>query len=143
MGEEREDPEKAVLAEEIEALLLLQAGDHEGAIAKLRHAAETETALPYEFGPPNVVKPAWELLGETLLGQGQHEEAAAAFARQLERTPRRTASLLGLARAQTGAGDSRSAQRTYGELAEIWKSAEPAIAALVTEAKAGAKAPTE
>jgi tetratricopeptide (TPR) repeat protein len=140
MGQEREDPEKAVLIEEIEALLLLQAGDEEGAIEKLRHAAETEGALPYEFGPPNVAKPAWELYGETLLGLGRHDEAAKAFARQLDRTPRRTAALLGLARAQAGAGDQRAASETYRELSEIWKNAEPAVAALVAEAKKGAEA---
>jgi tetratricopeptide (TPR) repeat protein len=137
MGQEREDPEKAVLVEEIEALMLLQAGKPDDALAKLRHAAETETSLPYEFGPPNVVKPAWELYGETLLDLGRHAEAASAFTRQLERTPRRTATLLGLARAQTGAGDTRAARETYGELAEIWKNAEPAVAALVAEAKEG------
>lgn len=138
MGKDTPDPEKGVLVEEIEALLLLHAGDVEAGVAKLRHAAETETSLPYEFGPPNVVKPAWELYGETLLELGRHEEAAEAFRRQLDRTPRRTTTLLGLARAQSGAGDERAASETYRELAEIWKNAEPGVAALVSEAKEGA-----
>jgi len=72
-------------------------GDSQAAATTLARAAEMEAALPYAFGPPEVVKPMYELLGEVLLESGQHEGALAAFKTQLDRTPERQQSLQGLA----------------------------------------------
>jgi cytochrome c-type biogenesis protein CcmH/NrfG len=55
--------------------------------------------MPFGYGPPAVVKPSWELLGDALLELSRHEEARKAYQRSLERNPGRRLSLLGLARA--------------------------------------------
>jgi len=52
------------------------------------------------------------------------------FALGLKRTPRRTSSLLGLARAAGKAGDSETAKKTYSELNQIWHNADNEISAL-------------
>jgi len=112
-----------ILEREIEALLDLHAGNATRAVKALRDAVNMENALPFEFGPPNIVKPASELLGETLLQLNQPAQAVTAFADQLKRTPRRTASLLGLARASKAAGNRMNAAGAYRRLAAIWHSA--------------------
>lgn len=113
-----------VMQQELEALLLLADGRAAEAIRTLGEAAASEEAMSFEFGPPVIVKPAPELLGEVLLKQGRVEEAQAAFARSLERAPGRVLSLLGLARAASQAGDAETAERSYAELRKIWREAD-------------------
>ncbi len=76
-------------------LLALREGRVEEGLDLLADAALAEDGLPFEFGPPIPVKPTFELLGEALEAQGRTEDAAAAFARALERTPGRTLSVRG------------------------------------------------
>ncbi len=109
---------------ELEAMLLLAEGEPARAVEVLQRAAEQEAAMPFAFGPPPVVKPSWELLGEVLLELERPQEAQAAFEAALARAPRRTASLLGLARAAAAAGDPVSAGEAYGSLWEIWHRAD-------------------
>jgi len=80
--------------------------------------------MPAEFGPPFVDEPSRELLGEILLKQGRPAEAAEAFVAALARAPRRTASLLGRARAEADAGQAEAASRDFRELREIWHAAD-------------------
>ncbi len=129
-----DDPELEIMADELRGWIALEEGDAEEALSLLRDAAEAESALPFEFGPPAIPKPTWELLGEALLEVERPGEAVDAFERALERTPRRTASLLGLARARADAGLVAGAERAYEELARIWDHADPGIEA-VTEAR--------
>ncbi|MCZ6727917.1 MAG: hypothetical protein O7A98_11270 [Acidobacteria bacterium] len=103
----------SILALELEGLSLLP-GNPGGAVARLEEAVAAEAELPYMFGPPRIVKPSLELLGEVLLGLGHHQEAAAVFHQQLERTPRRAASLLGLARSAR-AGNTSGEKDDHGE----------------------------
>jgi Tetratricopeptide repeat len=63
-----------------------------------------EESLPLEFGPPDIVKPSNELLGEVLLEAGRPEEALAAFEAALALAPGRALSLRGRDRAAAGAG---------------------------------------
>ncbi len=116
---EPERPVVAILRDELKALLLLDEGREEDAVAMLTKAAEKERAMPFEFGPPSPVKPSDELLGEVLLSSGRAEEAQEAFSRALERAPKRVRSLDGLARAAALAGDSVSAARAQATLREI------------------------
>ncbi len=81
--------------------------------------------MPVDFGPPTVVRPSHELLGETLLGFGRASEARAELERQLARTPGRAATLLALARAASAAGDSTRAAAAYDALAANVQRAEP------------------
>jgi cytochrome c-type biogenesis protein CcmH/NrfG len=78
-----------------------------------------------------------ELLGEALLKAGRASEAVAAYERALRLTPKRSAALLGLARAKSAAGDRAGAADAYRQLAANWHAADPAVAAL-NEARTGA-----
>ena len=69
-----------------------------------RWKAEAEDALPFSFGPPRVLKPTFELLGEELLRAGQSEEAATAFKRATERNPGRPLAVAGLEEALAADG---------------------------------------
>jgi hypothetical protein len=112
-----------VLEQEIEALVRRDRGQLQDGIDLLKQAATREAAMPVEFGPPFVDKPASELLGDLLLAADRPGDAAAAYEAALTRSPRRTASLLGLARAAAQTGSPRAAS-AYAELRTIWHRAE-------------------
>src|SRR2546422_10607549 len=61
-------PEKdrvpSILEKGLRALLRQADGAEDDAVALLREATALEDAMPLEFGPPAVVKPSHELLGE-------------------------------------------------------------------------------
>ena len=79
-----------------DAVLALSNGKTTEGLSMLEAAAEAEAALPTAFGPPNIIKPSYELLGEQLLALGRKDEAAAAFEKSLAFAPRRKLSLEGL-----------------------------------------------
>jgi hypothetical protein len=85
---------------EIQALALLAENKRDEAEVLLRDAAAKEQAMPIEFGPPFVDKPAPELLGDVLLAMGRATDAAAAYESALRRAPNRAASVSGLALAR-------------------------------------------
>lgn len=113
-----------VLHDEIDALLRHKDGDTPSAIALLRDAAVLEAKLPFEFGPPFIDKPAYELLGEVLLEAGQGHEARTAFEKALSRTPERTAALTGLMKAAAQAGDRKKEAEVRARLQAIWHRAD-------------------
>ncbi len=117
----------AVLTRALGGALAMWAGDGEAAVAAVQEAARMEAELPYEFGPPAVVKPMFELLGEFLADVGRHAEAEAAFAAQLERTPLRTTSLARLAEAAEASGSATIAAEARDRLAKIWHDADPEV----------------
>ncbi len=122
------DPRVAqVMAQQLEAVLLFAEGRREEALVLARQAAVVEAALPFEFGPPVPVKPVNEQVGEMLMDLRRPKEAIEAFELSLKRTPRRTLSLLGLARAAMASKDIATAQRAYGELRQIWKKADKTL----------------
>jgi len=124
-----------ILERELRALLKLQAGAPDEALALLREAAALEDALPLEFGPPDVVKPSHELLGEVLLGLGRPTEAQREFQAALRLAPKRALALLGLARAAAAAGDRKTTGRTYATLREVWHRADAGIPGLAEAAQ--------
>jgi tetratricopeptide (TPR) repeat protein len=126
----KEDKGAESLRLELAALIQHKQGNQEEAIDLLKQAIEIEEQMPLDFGPPWPMKPSHELFGEVLLELNRPEEARKQFELALKRTPRRTSSLLGLARAAGRAGDSEIAHRTYSELNEIWRNADNAISAL-------------
>jgi tetratricopeptide (TPR) repeat protein len=103
----------------LEAALLAEAGDPNAAIRAARRAADYEASLPIDFGPPIALKPARELEAELLLQSGQAGQAISAFQRQLARTPNRSVTLGGLARASVAAGRADLAERAYRSLADL------------------------
>ena len=115
----------AVLKTELKALLASLRGEKDHALALAKEAAAAEDAMSFEFGPPAVVKPAHELLGEMLLKAGDAGQARAEFERSLSRAPERALSLLGLARAAAKSGDRTAAEDAYRRLAAVWRRADP------------------
>jgi tetratricopeptide (TPR) repeat protein len=116
-----------VMTLELEALLLDDAGNETGALDLLRTATKIEEEIPYEYGPPRIVKPSHELLGEMLLASSKFVEARAAFDGALSRAPLRAESLLGLARAAEAAGEAQLAAEIYQTLARIWANADASL----------------
>jgi hypothetical protein len=129
----------AVLEKEVAALARLAAGRKDEAVRLAKEAVEIEMATDAPSGPPDPMKPASELYGDVLLDVDRPAEAAAAYAQSLLRTPKRTASLLGLARASARAGNLAAARQHYTELATM-PGAAPTSAA-VQEAQKFLKAP--
>lgn len=114
----------AVFELELSGAVKVAAGDVGGGIAQLREAAALEDKLPYEFGPPFIDKPTYELLGESLLAVKQPKEARTAFEKALLHTPGRTAALVGLMRAAEQTGDAKKAAEVKAELRTIWHRAD-------------------
>jgi tetratricopeptide (TPR) repeat protein len=119
-----------VLAAELEALLLWHRGKRDEAVARLRDLANEEDSFAAEYGPPDIVKPTHELLGELLLELKRPAEAQAQFVRALELAPGRSPALLGLVRAARAAGDRAAADRALAELDRNWKEADAGLPAL-------------
>jgi len=113
-----------VLRKELDALAALEAGDGDTAVALAEEAVQLNAALPFRYGPPQIAKPSGELLGDIFTRLDRHEEAATAYRAQLELMPRRTQSLLGLARAAQASGDTATATQAYQDLATIWHGAD-------------------
>lgn len=109
---------------ELQGLERRAAGDHDAALGILATAAAVEDSMAFAFGPPFVDQPAHELLGEALLAAGDAGRAREEYRKALARAPRRTRSLIGLARASVAVGDPAAAARAYRELAAIWRSAD-------------------
>ena len=107
----------AVVEGQVDALVLLREGKRDEGLAALSKAADEEDALPLVFGPPVVVKPSRELLGEELLAAGRAADAKTALLAALSRTPGRTATLRALAAAQKALGESQEAARTEADVA--------------------------
>ncbi len=108
-----------VMRRSLHALVALNRGDTDEAIRLLEEATSLEASMPLDFGPPVIVKPSHELFGEVLLKIGRPEEAAARFREALDRAPRRSLSLAGLARAGAAMKDADLVARSCGSLAEI------------------------
>jgi tetratricopeptide (TPR) repeat protein len=117
----------AILEAELAAMMLLADGAADEALTSMREATALEDAMPMEYGPPDVVKPSHELLGEMLAALGRPAEAQAEFERALALAPRRALSLAGLEHAAHMAGDHATAGRAHVALGEVWHDADPAL----------------
>ena len=113
-----------VMEKTLRAYVAKKRGDAAGALALFRDAANQEAALPMPFGPPQTIKPPREAAGELLLERGKPAEARDEFILALNRTPRRTAPLLGLARAEWASGRKAESRKHYRELLTIWHAAD-------------------
>jgi len=90
-----------VLHYELRASMALLDKDDKAAEKWMLKAIETEETTTFSFGPPNIVKPSYELYGEWLVSENRKEEAKKQFAKVLERAPKRRISLKGLDQAST------------------------------------------
>ena len=114
----------AILEQLLTGAIQVARGASPEGIATIRDAAAAEEKVPFEFGPPFIDKPPYELLGEVLLGAGRPKEARAAFEKALARTPERTAALSGLMRAAEKLGDRKKAADVRAQLRAIWRRAD-------------------
>lgn len=93
-----------VMEKSLDAAIAFASGKHEDGIRQMIAAAEMEDRLIFEYGPPAVVKPAWESVGEMYLELGRNTEAAAAFRRVLARYPNRRLANAGFKKAAGSGG---------------------------------------
>jgi tetratricopeptide (TPR) repeat protein len=114
----------SIMADEVSAVLSIARGRPDEGLAMLSRAAAREAARPKPIARPYPAKPAGELYAEALAGLGQPAAAVAQYRRALERTPRRSVAVLGLARAAKAAGDNAQARRAAGEFLQIWRAAD-------------------
>jgi tetratricopeptide (TPR) repeat protein len=114
----------AIMEAEMGALLRLARGDRAGAVASATKAAALEAKRPKPIARPYPLKPAGELYADVLLQTGDAAGAVREFRKALARTPRRAASLLGLARAAEKAGMRDEAVKAAKEFLTMWRLAD-------------------
>ncbi len=114
-----------IMADELDGLTKLAKGDRAGSLASLSRAAQAEARRPKPIARPYPIKPAGELYAEILLGTGDAAGAVRQFKAALARTPRRAASLLGLARAASVSGQRADAAAAAKEFLAVWHLADP------------------
>ncbi|MGD2069190.1 MAG: hypothetical protein PVI57_11000 [Gemmatimonadota bacterium] len=104
--------------------LLFEEGQRTEGLETMRRAAEMEAGTEKHPVTPGEVLPARELLGDMLLEMDRPEEAAAAYAAALDRSPNRLNSLYGAARAAEMAGRHGEARRHYAALLAVTSEAD-------------------
>ena len=109
-----------IMRDELDGLMREAGGDKAGGLTAFARAAALEAKRQKPIARPYPVKPAGELYGEALLRSGDATAAAAQFQASLTRTPRRAASLLGLARASKAAGKSAAAAKAAKDFLAAW-----------------------
>lgn len=118
-------PERLEIWElEILAAIKASSKNFDSAIALMKQATALEEKLPAPSGPPRIIKPTYELLGEIFLRAGKSQEAAKQFAISLLRHPNRARSLLGQARSAAESGDRAGAMDSYSKLLNVWSEAD-------------------
>ena len=120
---------------EIEVAVKLFEKDYKAAIQLAKKATLVEEKLPSPSGPPRILKPTYELLGEVYLKAGKPKKAKEQFNISLTRHPNRIRSLIGAARSAKLDGDKITAKENYAQILSILKNADPAFPEL-KEAKA-------
>ncbi len=91
----------AVMEKEMAAVIAYRQNDAAAAEKAIKEATEVELALDAPSGPPEPIKPSFELYGQLLLGQGKTKDAQTQFEHSLMRMPNRRQALNGLKKAQT------------------------------------------
>ncbi|HKV35865.1 MAG TPA: tetratricopeptide repeat protein [Pyrinomonadaceae bacterium] len=109
---------------EVAALSAAMKKDYDKAIELMKQATVQEEQQSPPSGPPSLIKPTHELLGEILLRAGRPADAVALFKTALLRQPNRARSLLGAARAAAQSGDQTTAAAMYSKFLDQWKQAD-------------------
>jgi len=110
----------SIMADQLRGVLQFARGSRDAGLAALARAAEAEARRPRPIARPYPIKPAAELYGEFLLAAGKAPAAVTQFENALKRTPRRAASLFGLAGAAAAAGDARKASMAAEQFLAVW-----------------------
>jgi len=85
-----------VLEYELMASLALLNKDEKTAEEWMKKATEMEDETKFTYGPPNIVKPSFEMYGEWLVEKGRKKEAQNQFEKGLERAPKRRLAVIGM-----------------------------------------------
>jgi hypothetical protein len=109
-----------IMYRQVSGLLLISRGEKREGLAALASAAALEAEMPKPIARPYPIKPAGELYAEALLAAGDPEGAMRQFKASLARTPRRAASVIGLARAAKAAGPATEASHAAHEFVAMW-----------------------
>jgi tetratricopeptide (TPR) repeat protein len=97
----------AIMEKEMGAVIAANQKDMAAAEKLIKEATEIELTLDAPSGPPEPIKPSFELYGMLLQSSGRAKEAAAQFEQALTRMPNRREALAGLRKA-TAATQSTS-----------------------------------
>jgi tetratricopeptide (TPR) repeat protein len=89
----------AIMEKEVAAVIAFTQKDTATAEKHIKEATEIELTLDAPSGPPEPIKPSFELYGMLLQQQGRSKDAAAQFEQSLTRMPNRRAALQGLRQA--------------------------------------------
>src|SRR5258708_7274094 len=109
---------------EISAASAAAKSNYSEAVDMMKRATAIEEEMSPPSGPPGLIKPSHELFGEILLSANRPKEAAQQFEKALLRQPNRARSLLGAARAASGAGDTKAALEAYSKIVKQWNQAD-------------------
>ncbi len=105
------------------ALLARAGGDDRALLTVLRQSvADADTESGGESNPSGFL--LHEQIADTLMDLKQPKDAAAEYARAIDKHPGRAHSLLGAARAAAQAGEMQAARTGYQRLLELWSSAD-------------------
>jgi len=115
----------SIMSDQLAGLQQFASGSRDAALRTLARAVEAEARRPRPIARPYPIKPANELYGEILLAAGDASGAMAQFKAALGRTPRRAASLLGLAAAASVAGARAECAGAAREFLQVWHLADP------------------
>lgn len=105
---------------EVAGLTKLKQGHAAEAIDLLAKGVDLTSEMRLPNGAANPLKPVHELTGEVLLAAGKPAQAAAFFEQSLLRTPNRSLSLMGLARAYAASNNPQLVQAMYENLLTVW-----------------------
>ena len=123
-----------IMYREVGGLYQLLRGEKTEGMAALAAAVRLEGQMARPIARPYPIKPAGELYAETLLAEGDAAGAVREFQAALKRTPRRAASLIGLARAAAASRQPALASKTAREFLGMWNRADQSRAE-IAEAK--------
>lgn len=85
-----------VLEHQLSALQALMNSDDIATEKWMQAATKLEASTTFNYGPPNIVKPSFEMYGEWLMSKDRKVEAKKQFEKGLERAPNRRLSMIGL-----------------------------------------------
>ncbi len=127
-GSSARDRTGGVMVKELEALIAFHEGDADKAIALMKEAVAMDEEINYMFGPPVIVKPTHELLGEMLLAKDKPEQAKPYFETALKRAPGRYLALRGLAESAKRLKDREKADEIQARIKSMRRHADGAVA---------------
>ena len=91
----------AIMVDEVGAAVAVAQKDAALADRLFKEATAIELTLDAPSGPPEPIKPSFEMYGEWLLEQGRAKDAAAQFEQSLSRMPNRRSSMQGMERTRS------------------------------------------